>query len=188
MLLIFIWTDEDIQKIRIRDPEIFEKVYKEYRVKLFNFLIIKTNGDEHAAEDILSETIYSALLSAPNIKNKEKIFPWLLKIAQNRFYDHLRKEYKNKDLNEKIQENHKINIDNKNEEIGDNEKSIMLDIALNNVKQKYRKILELKYIEKKSQKEIAKIMNKSRSSIESLIYRAREVLKKELKKLNKEMI
>jgi RNA polymerase sigma-70 factor (ECF subfamily) len=64
----------------------------------------------------------------------------------------------------------------------DNEKAIMLDLAMKNIKPKYRKILELKYIEKKSQKEIARLLNKSRSSIESLIYRAREKLKQEIKK------
>ena len=182
MFLILIWTEEDIIKINLRDPDTFEKVYKEYKTKLFNFLIIKTNGDNHIAEEILSDTIYSALISAPRLKEKDKIFPWLLSIAQRRFYDYLRKVYKDKNLNKKIIENHKIN-ENKKEK-SDNEKAIMLDLAMKNIKQKYRKLLELKYKENKSQKEIAKILNKSRSSVESLLYRAREELKKEVKKIN----
>ena len=37
--------------------------------------------------------------------------------------------------------------------------------------------------EKRSQKEIARLLNKSKSSIENLTYRAREQLKKEAKKI-----
>ena len=159
-----------------------EKVYKEYKTRLFNFLFIKANGNKHIAEEILSDTIYSALLSAPNVKNKDKIYHWLLNIAQKRFYDYLRKIYKDKDLNKKIQVDHKININNY--EIRDNEKVIMLDLAMKNINPKYRKVLELKYIEKRSQKEIARLLNKSRSSIENLTYRAREQLKKEAKKIS----
>ena len=186
MFLIFIWTDEDLIKIRLRDPHVFEKIYKEYKTKLYNFLIIKTNGDKHMAEEILSDTIYSALISAPTVKKIDKILQWLISIAQKRFYDHLRKSYKNKVLNEKIIEDHKTN--NNQCEMGDNEKVIMFNLAMEKIKPKYRKILELKYIEKRTLKEIAKIYNKSRSSIESLIYRAKHELKKELKKLNKEML
>ena len=81
-----------------------------------------------------------------------------------------------------------VKINKNNDNIEDNEKVIMLDLAMNNIKPRYKKILELKYIEKKSQKDIAKLLNKSRSSVESLIYRAREELKKELKRLNSGMI
>jgi RNA polymerase sigma-70 factor (ECF subfamily) len=173
-------ADTYLKEKREKAPQFMEKVYKEYKTRLFNFLLIKANGDKHIAEEILSDTIYSAILSVSNIKNKDKIFPWLLSIAQKRFYDYLRKIYKDKNLYKKIQINHKINTNNY--EIMDNEKAIMLDLAMKNIKPKYRKILELKYIEKKSQKEIARLLNKSRSSIESLIYRAREKLKQEIKK------
>ena len=157
-----------------------EKVYKEYKIRLFNFLFTKVNGNKHIAEEILSDTIYSAILSTPNVKNKDKIYPWLFNIAQKRFYDYLRKKYRDKDLNKKIQEGHKININNN--KVEDIENTIMLDLAMENIKPQYKKILELKYIEKRSQKEIAKLLNKSRSSIENLIYRARVKLKQEIKK------
>ena len=53
-------------------PQFMEKVYKEYKPRLFNFLIYKVNGNKHIAEEILSDTIYSALLSTPNVKNKDR--------------------------------------------------------------------------------------------------------------------
>ena len=61
-----------------------------------------------------------------------------------------------------------------------------MNIALENLKPEYSDILRLKYIEEKSQKELSDIYKKTESSIESLLFRAREALKKEMKKIIKE--
>jgi RNA polymerase sigma-70 factor (ECF subfamily) len=66
------------------------------------------------------------------------------------------------------------------------EKLLMIKAAMDKLKPAYKEILNLKYTEKKSQKEIADILKKSRSSVESLIFRAKEALKKELKALIKD--
>ena len=96
MIFFIIFTDEDIVKLRLRDPCTFEKIFNEYHQKIFNFLIIQTNGDKLTAEEIFSDTFYSALVSSHTIKDATKIFPWLMQIAKRRFSDHLRKKYRTK--------------------------------------------------------------------------------------------
>ena len=81
-----------IDKLKARDSETFEKLYREFSVPLFNFLLIKTKRNWAAAEDILSETFYSAFYSAPRIKNTINIRGWLMRIAVRRFKDYLKKE------------------------------------------------------------------------------------------------
>jgi DNA-directed RNA polymerase specialized sigma24 family protein len=102
MILIIIITENDLKKIRERDPEIFTNIYNEYKKKIYNFIIIKTNGNTYAADEIFSETFYSALVSAPNIKNVDNILGWLLSIANRRLYDYISKENKNRDRIEEI--------------------------------------------------------------------------------------
>ena len=190
MILIIVITEEDLNKIRKRDPEIFTNIYNEYKKKIYNFIIIKTNGNANAADEIFSETFYSALASAPNIKNADNILGWLLSIANRRLYDYINKENKNQDCIEGI-----INVESiehnmikseQTEKNEDGEKLLMVKTAMANLKPLYKEILNLKYTEKKSQKEIADILKKSRSSVESLIFRAKEALKKELKGLTKD--
>jgi len=190
MILIIIFTDEDLHKIKNRDPDIFEEIFKEYNVKIYNFLLIKTSGNTHIAEEILSETFYSALESAPKIKNAKNIFSWLLQIAYRRLIDYYRGEYKEKKYIDNAASDEILINNETDEDLDDsikNQKVVLLNKAMENIPEKYKKILKLKYIEKKSQKEIAGILKKSRSSVESLLYRARESLKKEIKKfINKE--
>jgi RNA polymerase sigma-70 factor (ECF subfamily) len=184
MIFIIIFTDEDIEKLRSRDPQTFEKIFNEFHQKIYNFLIIQTNGDKHTAEEIFSDTFYSALISAHTIKDANKIFAWLLQIAKRRFSDHLRKKYKTKDAETEEEVTDQLHAKDENKE--HNEKAVLLNIALDNLKSEYSDILRLKYIEDKSQKELSEIYKKSESSIESLLFRAREALKKEMKKIIKE--
>ena len=62
----------------------------------------------------------------------------------------------------------------------------MLNMALENLNDQYKKVIKLKYIEHKSQKEIAQIINKSVVAVESLLFKARKKLKTELKKNNRD--
>jgi RNA polymerase sigma factor (sigma-70 family) len=184
MIFLIIFTDEDIVKLRSRDNDTFEKVFNEYHQKIFNFLIIQTNGDRITAEEVFSDTFYSALTSAHTIKEADKIYSWLLQIARRRFSDHLRKKYKKKNAetdNEVLEQLHYNDEKKEN-----NEKALLLNMALENLKPEYSDILKLKYIDERSQKDLSKIYGKSESSIESLLFRAREALKKEMKKIVKE--
>jgi len=185
-VFIIIWTDNDLKKIHLRDPEAFEKMYNEYKLKLYNFIILKVNGDAVLAEEILSDTIYSALISAPGLKSKDKILSWLYQIANRRFCDYLRKKYKDK----KIQESIEI-IESEAEEIeenNDDEKIVMMKTAMENLKPIYKELITMKFIEDKSQNEIANHFKKSRISVESMIFRAKDALKKEIKRIYRDAV
>ena len=93
--------------------------------------------------------------------------------------DYLRKQYSEEKKNNKLFEEEKMSPD-VSEEIIKKEKIVTLHIALDNVKEKYALVLKKKYLENKSQKEIAESLGISVTAIESLLYRARRALKKEL--------
>ena len=66
------------------------------------------------------------------------------------------------------------------EEMIEKEKIAVLYIALDRIKPEYRDVLEMKYFNDRSEKEIAAAVGKSVGAIEGLLYRARQALKKEL--------
>jgi RNA polymerase sigma-70 factor (ECF subfamily) len=186
MIIIIIFTDEDLEKIKVRDPETFKKLYEEYGKKVYNFLLIKTNGDEIMADELASQTFFSVLESAPKLKKIQGIQTWIFRIASRRFCDSLRKKYREKEYIEKNNEE-VISQDNQIEDLMLKEKVLMLNLALDNLDENYKKALQLKYNENKSQKEIAKILDRSISAVESLLFKARKKLKVELSKIAKDI-
>ncbi len=179
MILIFCWTDDDLYKLNQRDPRIIEKIYSKYKTKVYNFLIIKTNGDVDTTEEIFSQTFHSAIESAPKIKNTENLLSWLMQIANRRLLDFLRGQYRKEKYLHKIHEEKEIDpfVD-----ATEKEEILMFNIIFDKLPENNKKVLTLKYIDEKSQKEIAKIFGKSEKAIESLLSRSKQLLKKELKK------
>jgi RNA polymerase sigma factor (sigma-70 family) len=186
MFLFIIFTDDDLILFKNRDPQLLEKVFKEYNEQVFNYLVIKANGNTNLAEELFSDTFHSAIISAPKVSNMNKIYPWLLKIANRRFLDYLRLKYK-KEKHETESEMDDANIVDENHSVNllENEKVLMIRDALEKMRPEYKQLLTLKYIENKTQKEISDVLNKTESSIESLLFRAREALKKELHRTKK---
>jgi RNA polymerase sigma-70 factor, ECF subfamily len=181
MFIVFCWSDEDLYKINLRDPEIFEKLYLRYKKKIYNFLIIKARGNKEVADEIFSQTFHSALEAAPKLKNADNIQAWLLKIASRRFLDYLRNLYKEEKYLNKM---HDGNMDEPEpfQAIKIKEEILMFNLAFNKIPELNKKILTMKYIDDKSQKEIAGIIQKSEKAVESLLSRSKKLLKKELGK------
>lgn len=182
------FSEEDFDKIKKRDPVIFEKLYKLYKDKIFQYIYIKTKKNIQMTEDIMSETFYSAILSAPKIKSTKNLLSWFLQIANRRYYDHVRKYYSEKNFIEKLSNNNIKNNDDEhiNGKLIKEERLLMTQIAIEALNPLYQKVLKLKYTENKSQEEISKILNKSIYSIESILYRARKSLKKKIEELLKD--
>lgn len=178
------WTKEDLQKIRARDAQIFKKIFIEYKETIYNFILIKTRGNTDMADEILCDTFHSALQSAPKLKNANNLSAWLLQIAHRRLIDILRKKYREDEYTKSnIPEDV---IDDPEEELFNKEKIVLLKMALEELKPIYNKVLTLKYYKNMSQKEIAKEINKSISSVESLLVRARKALNKSIVSISKD--
>jgi RNA polymerase sigma-70 factor, ECF subfamily len=172
----------NVRKLKQECSIKFVDIYQEYKHKIYTHLVYLSNGNKQIAEEVFSDTIYSALLSAPKLY--KKTFSWLIQIANRRFCDYLRNQYREKRI---IDKERKESMDDfVFDEPDENYKILMLKTALEFLKPKYKEVIKLKYFEDRSQKEIAEILKTTRISVESLIYRSREALKKEVKKIFKE--
>jgi RNA polymerase sigma-70 factor, ECF subfamily len=171
-----------IEKLNKRDPEAFESLYKEYKTIVYNYLLIKTKGDADVSKDILSETFCSLMENAGKIKNLDKMKNFLLLIANRRLNDFLRKKYRIEKYDKYLKTEEKMD-DIMAENLHTKKQLLLVNMAIDDLKPLFKDILKLKYIEEKSQKEISLLINKTESSVETLLVRARKQLRIKLKKI-----
>lgn len=182
-----ILSNEEFLKLKKRDPEIFEKIYNTYKEDIYNYIMILSDNNKQLSDEVFSTTIVSALESVHTLKHNKNIFGWFMKITKNRFMDYLRNQYRIKNISDKV----KINLQTENlsaqqdpvDQIVKNNKLTVLNLALNNIKPKYKDIIVLKYYKQLTHQQIAERVQKSRDAVESLLYRAITSLKKEVKKI-----
>ena len=183
MFYLFIFVDEDLEKLKNKDPLKLEQFYKEYKDKVFNFLLIKTSGNQEIVEEVFSDTFHSAILNISKLQNVKNIQGWIIQIASRRLSDYFRKMYREKKYLEKIKTAHHEEKNPVEDTIEKKQEALMVDMAMNNLKDTYKEVIQLKYIEKKSLNEISEKLGKTVSSINNLLLRARVELRNEFKKV-----
>jgi len=183
-IIFMILSDKEFELLKKQDSVIFERVYKFYKVKIYNFILVKSSGNKSMADDIFCDTFHSFFIGLKNIRNKENLGGFLFKICFRRFNDYLRKAYREKEIYDDSEIELNYFSDNREDDTKLlQEKKIIFDIAMESLKNEHKEIIKLKYIDDKSQKEIAEILGKHEKAVEGLLFRARESLKKEVYKL-----
>lgn len=139
--------------------------------------------DEEEAEDISIET-FTKVFSKLKLYNADFDFKtWLISIAHNTMIDHIRRSSK---LNITFSDDDfTLNIP---EDLPSPEESMIqqqdndaMFFHLQKLKPEYRKILELRFLEDKTYKEIAEELNLSMANVKVRLLRARQLLQEILK-------
>ena len=184
LMAIIGWSNDDFEKLKNGDTAMLEKLYIDYKSNIFRFIFLKTRGNKELAEDIFSETFHSALSSVGTLKNNTNIRSWLIKIAHRRYIDFVRKNTRDEKINNMLIMTHtEYQEDTSPGIVIEQEKELAFNCAMENLKDMYKQVLTLKYIEKKSVLEISTIIMKNERETEGLLYRARNTLKKEIKSI-----
>lgn len=145
-------------------------------VYLYVFSKIK---DEEETEDISIET-FTKVFAKLKLYNSDFDFKtWLISVAHNTMIDHIRKSPK---LNISLDdENYRLEIEEElptpEEELIQKQTNDVLKIQLEKLKPDYRHILELRFLEEKTYKEIAEELNLSMANVKVRLLRARQLLK-----------
>jgi RNA polymerase sigma-70 factor (ECF subfamily) len=146
--------------------EKFCSLLREYRPGLFRLAkgILKNDAD---AEDAVSETIYKAFSNIDKLRNFESFKPWIMKILVNEAYTIAKKRKKTEPLDYiEIAANDSVTIEthelwNAVQALGDEFKAVTI----------------LFYYEDMSIKEISKILNLPKGTVNSRLNRSREKLR-----------
>lgn len=151
-----------------------EEIYTEYFDMIYKYLLCLTHNSD-LAEELTQETFYKAIVKINTFKGKSKISTWLCKIAQNLWYDEIRKNKKSvinyDDLNLLVS-----NEDIENNFISINEQE-NLHIKINSLDDITKKVIELRIDGDLKFKEIGAIFNKSENWARVTFYRGKTKIK-----------
>ncbi len=150
----------------------FESIVIKTQKKMFNYILRQTSNREDT-EDIL-QSVYTAVYKKIETIDHDRIESYLYRSAHNAIVNYYKKKKKNH-----------ITFDDKYETdfaqpnpIKENNNKILE--YLDELTLEYKQILELKYFQKKSYKEISLIIGKSPKAVESLLIRAKNKLRKKI--------
>jgi RNA polymerase sigma-70 factor (ECF subfamily) len=167
-------------------PRSFETAYRKCALPLMKFLIKKMGGNQIAAEEVFSNTVFAAWKGFHTFEHKSKFFTWMCRIALNKAADYYKGQIHN--------ESHLIaptlidlaNIKDKN--LTPEEKASLDEIrncvhnCLNLLPDDKRNLLYLRYWKDMTIKGIAETFDISERAAEGKVYRAklafREVVSK----------
>ncbi len=169
-------------KAKRQNPEAFIKIYKLFVDRIYRFIFLKTSNKE-ISQDLTSDVFLKAwqYIQSNKVKQVRSLSSFLYAIARNRVIDYYRQK------NRRAKE---VELDN-SEKIADTKQAISekIDIsfeikkinkALEQIKEEYKEVIILKYIEELSTKEIAQILNKDKGNVRVLVHRALNVLREVL--------
>lgn len=122
------------------------------------------------AEDVLQDTLLNLIKSKPVFSSLEHEKAWLMRVAINLSKNKLKSSWlKTIEIPENL----------KAENIADEELDVLE--AVHNLPIKYREVIHFFYYEGYSTSEISSLLEKKESTVRSLLFRARGILKKKLK-------
>lgn len=158
------------------DKNAFGILYQEYLTPIFRYLYARL-GSRQEAED-LSQVVFIKAWQA--IKNfhfqKKPILSWLYTIARHSLIDFTRK--KKEILSENIRIIEPDNFSNIDEVRQEKFKTIKQ--AIGKLNPNHQEIIILKFIEEKSNKEIAQLLNKREDAVRAMSHRAIKSLREKI--------
>lgn len=159
-----------------KDPEVFGKVYDEYVNRIYRFIYFKVSSSEEA-QDISSETFLRAWQYIQEGKPIKQLSAFLYSIARNLVIDHYRRRVLS--LNAEEAEtaglfSDKGDLKNK---VETNRDFSSLLVAMKKMKEEYREIVQLKYLDELSVGEIAEILGKTKGAVRVTLHRASKTLR-----------
>ena len=177
-----------IKNLKLQDEDAFKYLVENYKDFVFNTCIsIIQNIDD--SDDISQEVFIQIYRSINNFKEKSSLSTWIYKITVSKCFEYLRYKKRKKRFSFLINlfrdDGTVIEIPEFKHPgiiLEEKENSKLLFDAIDKLNDEQKTAYVLKNIQGLSYKKISDVMKKSNSSVESLIFRAKNNLKKHLKK------
>jgi len=161
-----------------QDAAAFGEIYDSYAEKIYRFIYFKV-ASEQEAEDLSSEVFLKAWNYFISDREIKSVAALLYKIARNKVIDHYRVRKEQIELGE---ETLVASVDD--EAISEIEKQADLARvykALGKLKDEYREVVVMRYLDDLSIGEISVILDKSKNNVRVLLHRSINALKEVLR-------
>lgn len=175
-----------IVQLQRQDRSAFKTLVQENQDLVFNTLLSFVS-DNHDAEDLSQEVFVKAYHALSSFKGESKISTWLYRLSVNTALEYLRAQGRLK------RKSFLVSLFGKNEvleipdfmhpgvQIENQERAAILNKAIEKLPEKQMIAYRLRNYEDLSYDDISDIMSTTKSSVESLLHRAKQNLRTELK-------
>jgi RNA polymerase sigma-70 factor (ECF subfamily) len=173
-----------IRRAQKGDQDAFAALVDEHQRFVYN-LALRVVKDENEALDLAQETFVRAWTALPNFKGQSQLRTWLYRIVTNLCYNRLPNLRRSlNDLGDDVMDFiPDIKIDTPAHEFETNETRRNLHRAMENLDEKYRLLITLRYQNELSYDEIASTLNLPLGTVKTGIFRAKQQLRKSLVQL-----
>ena len=171
-----------IEATRRGDPTAVSALYERHLPSVWQYACWRLHDDIDAAQDVVSETFLEAVraIRAPDARlpRDGALAAWLRGIARNKIADCFRRRQSSRRILARCVWN-EADVSLKNPDPGTNlersETRAQVVEVVNRLAEEERLVLELKYVECLSVREIATRMDKTEKAVESLLFRSRRL-------------
>ena len=177
-----------IKNLQQGEQRAFKMIVELYQNMVYNTIISIVQNEEDA-EDITQEVFVQVYQSVNDFKGDAKFSTWLYRITVTKALDHEKKKKRKKRFaivqklfgEKEEKQYHPVEFNHPGVLLDNKEKAAELFKALREIPENQRIAFTLNKIEGLNNHEIAAIMNTSFYAVESLLARAKNSLKKQLK-------
>jgi RNA polymerase sigma factor (sigma-70 family) len=177
-----------IHQARTGDQKAFRKLRLKYYAPIFK-LISRMIRSREEIEDLTQEAFIKAFTSLASFNEEYSFSTWLYKIATNHAIDYVRKrKLQTFSINKPIEsEESDYSFELQDTEPEPDQELIavqrkkMLDDAMESLPAKYRQVILMRHVDEKEYQEIAKTLKLPLGTVKAHIFRARELLYKQLR-------
>ena len=136
--------------------------------------------DYHEAQNLSQETFLSAYRHIDNYQG-DNYKPWIARIATNKAKDYLNSAYSRRVTLASIRQDDPS--EQPDEVYISKEGSGTIEQMIRSLKEPYREVCILRFLEEKDTQEIAQLLGRPKKTVETQLYRARAILQKQIKEV-----
>jgi RNA polymerase sigma-70 factor, ECF subfamily len=157
----------------LADDAAFDSWYRRTLPRVYSYLVSRTGGDVSLAEDLTQQTFVAAIDQRSRFDARSDTVTWLCGIARHKLADHFR-AIERDERRQRRMEVREIHLDeNRRSELGIEDRT-MIGEALRSLPASQRAVLAFVVLDDLPVADAARLIGRSRSATESLLFRARD--------------
>ncbi len=185
MVRMAIYLDDKrlVKQLLDGDKQAFDSFFDDNFARLYRFAIARMPDDPQAARDVVQVALTKAMRNMHTYRAESALFTWLCAICRNELSDWLAKNARYREhivltedfpeIQAAVDSYHAPESSSPEENYRRTEKIRLIQVALDRLPASYGNVLEWKYIEGRSVKEISEQLELGTEATQSLLARAK---------------
>lgn len=172
-----------VKQLLAGDQRAFDRFFEENFARLYRFALVRLSDDPEGAREVVQITLTRAVRNLHQFRAESALFTWLCAICRNETSDWLRRQIRYREHIVLYEDHPEVQAavdsfqipdeDNPERQYQRTEAMRLIQVALDRLPAKYGNVLEWKYVEGHSLKEISAKLDIGTEAAQSLLARAK---------------